>query len=105
MTVKELKKFFKDHLVPSHLYNMKGGHHRNRICIANDKNGWQVYFSEGKEKIGLMQLSQTHKSAHIHQPVYIRAFHMHNDSDSPDTQAVMRPCPPAAPVDQAMRLS
>ena len=55
MTVKELKKFFKDHLVPSHLYNMKGGHHRNRICIANDKNGWQVYFSEGKEKIGLMQ--------------------------------------------------
>ena len=30
MTVKELKKFFKDHLVPSHLYNMKGGHHRNR---------------------------------------------------------------------------
>ena len=57
MTVKELKKFFKDHLVPSHLYNMKGGHHRNRICIANDKNGWQVYFSEGKEKIGLMQFA------------------------------------------------
>ena len=54
MTVKELKKFFKDHLVPSHQYNMKGGNHRNRICIANDKNGWQVYFSEGKEKIGLM---------------------------------------------------
>jgi hypothetical protein len=57
MTVKELKKFFKDHLVPSHLYNMKGGHHRNRICIANDKNGWQVYFSEGKEKICLMQFA------------------------------------------------
>ena len=57
MTVKELKKFFKDHLVPSRLYNMKGGHHRNRICIANDKNGWQVYFIEGKEKIGLMQFA------------------------------------------------
>ena len=57
MTVKELKKFFKDHLVPSHLYNMKGGHPRNRICIANDKNGWQVYFSAGKEKIGLMQFA------------------------------------------------
>ena len=33
MTVKELKKFFEDHLVPSHLYHMKGGYHKNRICI------------------------------------------------------------------------
>ena len=37
MTVKELKKFFEDHLVPSRLYHMKGGHHKNRICIAKNK--------------------------------------------------------------------
>ena len=57
MTVKELKKFFKDHLVPARLYNMKGGHHRNRICISNDRDGWEVYFSEGKAKIGLMRFA------------------------------------------------
>ena len=57
MTVKELKKFFKDHLVPSRLYNMKGGNHKHRICIAQDKRKkeWEVYFSEGKTKIGLMK--------------------------------------------------
>ena len=32
MTVKELKTFFKEHLVPSHLYNLKGGSHGGRIC-------------------------------------------------------------------------
>ena len=57
MTVKELKKFFKDHLVPSRLYNMKGGHHRNRICISGGKDGWDVYFSEGKNRIGLMHFA------------------------------------------------
>ena len=59
MTVKELTKFFKDHLVPARLYNMKGGHHRNRICIAENKvkKEWEVYFSEGKSKIGLMQFA------------------------------------------------
>lgn len=59
MTVKELTKFFKAHLVPSRLYNMKGGHHRNRICISESKGkpGWEVYFSEGKSKIGLMRFA------------------------------------------------
>ena len=59
MTVKELKKFFEDHLVRSRLYNTKGGRHRNRICIAQNraKNEWEVYFSEGKTKIGLMQFA------------------------------------------------
>ena len=57
MTVKELKKFFKEHLVPSRLYNMKGGHHKNRICISREKNGWDVYFSEGKSRIGLMHFA------------------------------------------------
>ena len=59
MTVKELKKFFQDHLVPSRLYHMKGGNHKNRICIAKKKKKkeWEVYFSEGKTKIGLMHFS------------------------------------------------
>jgi hypothetical protein len=59
MTVKELKKFFKDHLVPSRLYHLKGGNHKNRICIAQNKKkkAWEVYFSEGKTKIGLMHFS------------------------------------------------
>jgi hypothetical protein len=34
MTVKELRTFFKEHLVPSHLYNLKGGAHSNRICLG-----------------------------------------------------------------------
>lgn len=59
MTVKELKKFFKNHLVPSRLYKLKGGNHKNRICIARNKKKqeWEVYFSEGKTKIGLMQFA------------------------------------------------
>ena len=58
MTVKELKVFFKEHLVPSHLYNLKGGSHKGRICLGKNKqNGWEVYFSEKKNKIGLMQFA------------------------------------------------
>ena len=57
MTVKELKVFFKEHLVPSHLYNLKGAH-GGRICIGKSKeNKWEVYFSEKKNKIGLMQFA------------------------------------------------
>ena len=55
MTVKELKVFFKEHLVPSHLYNLKGGSRSNRICLGkSEENMWEVYFSEKKNKIGLM---------------------------------------------------
>ena len=59
MTVKELKKFFQDHLVPSRLYHMKGGNHKNKICIAKNKSKqcWDVYFSEGKSRIGLMHFA------------------------------------------------
>ena len=58
MTVKELKVFFKEHLVPSHLYNLKGGSHGGRICIGKDKqNIWEVYFSDNKEKVGLMRFA------------------------------------------------
>ena len=54
MTGKELKKFFKDHLVPSSLYKI-GGNHKNRICMKKGKNGWDVYFSEDKQKVGLLR--------------------------------------------------
>ena len=58
MTVKELKIFFTEHLVPSHLYNLKGGSRTNRICLGrSNDNIWEVYFSEKKNKIGLMQFA------------------------------------------------
>ena len=63
MTVKELKTFFKEHLVPSHLYNLKGGAHSNRICLGKTKDDkWEVYFSEKKNKIGLMQFASENEA-------------------------------------------
>ncbi|MDO4647564.1 MAG: hypothetical protein Q4B26_02855 [Eubacteriales bacterium] len=53
MTQKDLKKFFKDHMVPSKLYKI-GGHHNHRICIEQTKDGWDVFFSEKKEKVGVL---------------------------------------------------
>ena len=51
MTVKELKAFFKEHLVPSRLYNLKGGSHGGRICLGKNKqDSWEVYFSEKKKQ-------------------------------------------------------
>ena len=44
MTVKDLKKFFKEHLVPANVYSFKGGNHK-------------IYFSDKKKKIGLMQFA------------------------------------------------
>ena len=65
MTVKELKVFFKEHLVPSHLYNLKGGSHGGRICLGKNKqDGWEVYFSEKKNKIGLMQFATENEACH-----------------------------------------
>jgi hypothetical protein len=63
MTVKELKVFFKEHLVPSHLYNLKGGAHGGRICLGkNRQNSWEVYFSEKKNKVSLMQFATKSES-------------------------------------------
>ncbi len=53
MTTKELKKFFEEHLVPSKLYKI-GGKHNRRICMEKVANGWDVFFAEHKNKIGLM---------------------------------------------------
>ena len=55
MTVKELKQFFNEHLVPSKLYALKGGHHKNRICQGKTSDGWELYFSDKEQKIGLMR--------------------------------------------------
>ena len=52
MTGKELKQYFEEHLVPRKLYKI-GGKHHNRICLEQSGNGWDVYFSEHKEKIGV----------------------------------------------------
>ena len=56
MTGKELKKFFKEHLVPDKLYKI-GGEHNRRICMEKVQNGWDVFFSEKKKKIGLMHFN------------------------------------------------
>ncbi len=52
MTGEELKVFLKEHLVPSKLYKI-GGASNHRICMQKSKDGWDVFFSEKKEKIGL----------------------------------------------------
>ena len=53
MTVKELKAFFEEHLVPAKLYKI-GGKHNKRICLEKADDGWNIFFSEKKNKIGLM---------------------------------------------------
>ncbi|GEM_PF-387119 len=50
---KDLATYFKRHLVPQKLYKI-GGRHNNRICLAPAGTGWDVYFSEKKDKIGLV---------------------------------------------------
>ena len=54
MTMKELKDFFKEHRVPSSLYKL-GGNHNHRICIEQCDGEWEVFFSEKKQKTGLMR--------------------------------------------------
>lgn len=56
MTVKELKGFFEEHMVPSKLYKI-GGHHNKRICMEKCRDGWDVFFSEKKKKVGLMHFN------------------------------------------------
>ncbi len=56
MTVNELKTFFKDHLVPSKLYDFGKGH-EGRICMTRNGDFWEVYFMDHKEKVGLMKFA------------------------------------------------
>lgn len=53
MTTKELKAFFKEHLVPARLYDLKGAR-SNRLCLEHAADGWNVYFADHKNKVGLM---------------------------------------------------
>ena len=56
MTTNDLKVFFKEHLVPRKFYSLNGNH-KNRICIEKTPDGWNVYFSDGKEKVGLLHFA------------------------------------------------
>ena len=56
MTIRELRAFFEEHRVPKKLYSLKGNHN-HRICLEQDKSGWEVYFSDKKAKVGLMRFA------------------------------------------------
>lgn len=56
MTAKELKHFFKEHLVPSKLYKI-GKRRDGRVCLTKKDGIWEVYFFDHKEKIGLMRFT------------------------------------------------
>ena len=54
MTANELKLFLKNHRVPGKYYKI-GGRHNHRICLDKTDSGWEVYFRDNKDKIGLTQ--------------------------------------------------
>ena len=54
MTSKELCRFLKDHLVPRKLYKVNGAH-SGRICVEHTASGWEVFYSEKKDKVGLLK--------------------------------------------------
>ncbi len=56
MNTNELKKYFNEHLVPGRLYILKGSR-RGRICMDRSREGWEIYFLEHGQKIGLMRFS------------------------------------------------
>lgn len=53
MTTEELRTFFKEHLVPGRLYEV-GGDKKNRICLDQRNGGWDVYYNDKKNKVGIM---------------------------------------------------
>ncbi len=53
MTGKELRRFFEEHMVPSKLYKI-GGAQNKRICLEKSGDGWDVFFSEHRKKIGVL---------------------------------------------------
>ncbi len=61
MTTKDLKKYFKSHLVPGKLYDLKGAR-KNKLCLEHVKDGWNVFFADQKEKVGLLHF-QTEAAA------------------------------------------
>lgn len=53
MTTRELHQYLKDHLVPNRLYHLKGARN-NRICMEQVADGWNIYYAERKDKVGLL---------------------------------------------------
>lgn len=56
MTTKELKEFLEEHLVPGKFYKIDG-EHKNRICMKKVSNGWDIFFKDHKQKIGLLHFA------------------------------------------------
>ena len=56
MTAAELQDFLKEHLVPSKLYKI-GKNHDGSICLTKSGDEWELYFSDHKEKVGLMRFT------------------------------------------------
>ncbi|MBP3902142.1 MAG: hypothetical protein J6D53_11950 [Blautia sp.] len=54
MTANELKVFLKEHRVPGKYYKI-GGRHNHRICMEKTDSGWEVFFSDNRDKVGLTQ--------------------------------------------------
>ncbi|MDY6325538.1 MAG: hypothetical protein SPL99_10870 [Catonella sp.] len=52
MNTKELGTFLKEHLVPAKLYSLNGAHN-NRICLEHSNDGWNVFFADRKDRVGL----------------------------------------------------
>lgn len=56
MTVKELDTKLKEMRVPEYYYSLLiGGTPNERLCLVNEGNKWQVYYSERGEKNGLKE--------------------------------------------------
>ncbi|MBQ9490118.1 MAG: hypothetical protein IJU80_09320 [Lachnospiraceae bacterium] len=65
MTASELKNYLTEHLVPSKLYQI-GGEESGRICLEKVNGLWEVFFCEGKKKIGtLFFKDETSACAHM----------------------------------------
>ncbi len=56
MNTKELGTFLSEHLVPKKIYSLSGSHN-NRICLERASDGWNVYFADKKNKVGISHYS------------------------------------------------
>lgn len=53
MTTRELRTYFEEHLVPARLYDLKKAHNK-RLCMEQVQDGWNVYYADKKDKVGLL---------------------------------------------------
>ncbi len=64
MTTKELSAFFKEHLVPKKLYKLEGKQNK-RLCLEKSGNGYDIYFCDNKNKIGLIHVKTEFEACKI----------------------------------------